>query len=89
MPLRDVAELHAWADRERPSDGVWRVVATWVLGLGVASWQAPSAPHDELSNVPEYQIRATTPLPGTGGVIVIYRVEGSTDIVDLWWVGRW
>lgn len=58
-------------------------------GLGVASWQAPSAPHDELSNVPEYQIRATTPLPGTGGVIVIYRVEGSTDIVDLWWVGRW
>lgn len=61
----------------------------WVLGLGVASWQAPSAPHDELSNVPEYQIRVTTPLPGTDGVIVIYRVEGSTDIVDLWWVGRW
>lgn len=58
----DVTELHAWTDRDHPSDALWRVVATRVLDLGVAFWQALSALRAELSNVPQYQMRATTRL---------------------------
>jgi hypothetical protein len=84
VPLRDVAEYHAWIQREQPSRAASAVARTFIAELGDRPWRAPSVPIAELSNQPEYEVRsATLPVPGELDVQVWYLHAYATDAVDL------
>jgi len=52
VPLRDVGDLRAWVERERPTLGAQRVARHFLAEVGVESWRYPSVPIPELSDQP-------------------------------------
>jgi hypothetical protein len=76
-----VTALYQWVARKQPSKPIWSKVSEWVRGLDAASWQAPSIPLEEQSNLPYYEHRAA--VLADARVWIVYRHEFATDIVDL------
>ncbi len=74
MPLRDISEFHAWLERETPNKTARSVARTFIAELGDRPWRGPSVPIAELSNQPEYEVRAAA-----------LNVEGEPDVV-IWWL---
>ena len=58
MPLRNVEEYHRWVERESPSVAAQRVARHFLAEIGDETWRSPSVPIEELSNQPEYEVRA-------------------------------
>ncbi len=85
MPLRDVEEFHRWILRESPSAAAQRVARYFIAEVGDEPWRSPSVPIAELSNQPEYEVRAAAlevegeDLP----VRVWYRHFYATEAVDV------
>jgi hypothetical protein len=81
--LGDTSAFDAWIQRSDPSYLIGSLVESWVGGLDIISWQAPSVPWPV---DPRYRIAT---VPGSGGIIVLYSVEvNDPDNVDLVWVGN-
>jgi hypothetical protein len=74
VPLRDVAEYHAWIERESPSRSARSVARTFIAELGDQPWRAPSVPIADLSNQPEYEVRSAA-----------LEVEAEHN-VRIWWI---
>ncbi len=84
MPLREIDAYFEWIERERPSRRARSAARTFIAELGDEPWRAPSVPIGELSNQPEYEVRAAL-LTGNGGleVQVWYLHAYATGNVDL------
>lgn len=84
MPLREIGEYTAWIEREHPSTRARSVARTFIAELGDMPWRAPSTPIPELSNQPEYELRAATiDVPGERPVSVWYLHAYATGDVDI------
>jgi hypothetical protein len=84
VPLRDIREYHLWVEREGPSLEAQRVVRYFIAEIGDEPWRAPSVPIAELSNQPEYEVRAAALDPPGGLTIrVWYRHLSATGAVDV------
>ena len=86
MGLGEVGPFFEWVRRDRPAPEVRSAVRTWIAGLGVASWQAPSAQLPDLSDQLVYEVRSAE-IPDTDGVCVLYVHEYADNRVDLLYVG--
>jgi hypothetical protein len=88
--LRDVEAFDEWARRPDVLHSDWVRVRAWINGLKELSWQAPSVPVPDLSDLPASEVRQAI-VPGTE-VIVVYKVHLSdesldAEVIDLIWVG--
>ena len=85
MPLRDIAALSRWIEREAPSDTAQRVARHFLAEVGDESWRHPSVPIPELSDQPEFEVRQAA--LGVEGerrpVLIWYRHFYATDVVDV------
>jgi len=84
--LGDLTAFESWVGEHDPHPAVVNVVGRWIAGLGVAPWQAPSIPFNELSEQPLDEVRQAV-VPDSGGVLVVYRQMYAEDLVDLIYVG--
>ncbi len=85
MPLRDVAPLHRWVERESPSAEAQRKARHFLAEVGDESWRSPSIPLAELSDQPEFEVRrAELVVPGEERPVRIwYRHFYANDVVDV------
>lgn len=74
MPLRDVGAFYEWIARERPSAAARSIVRTFIAGLAVRPWSAPSVPIAELSDQPGFEMRTA--------VLDVRHEPG----IELWWI---
>jgi hypothetical protein len=91
VPLGNLDAFREWVERDDPKYRDARPVEAWIAQLAEKPWARPSRPVPEISNQPEYEVRAAL-LPDADGVEVIYRHTydpgGAVGTVDLIWVGR-
>ncbi len=84
MPLRDIEEYHAWVGREAPTVEAQRVVRHFLAEIGDELWRAPSVPIAELSQPPEYEVRAATLIVAEQSAVQVwYRHFYADDTVDV------
>lgn len=84
MPLRDIEEYRLWVERESPPLEVQRVVRHFLADVGDEAWRTPSVPIAELSQQPEYEVRAATlAVSDRSAVQLWYRHFYATDVVDI------
>ena len=84
MPLRNVEGYHAWVTRERPTVEAQRVVRHFLAEIGDEAWRAPSVPIAELSQQPEYEVRAATLMVDDELTVQVwYRHIYADDAVDV------
>ena len=84
MPLRDIDEYGGWVEREHPSATAQQMARHFLAEIGDEAWRAASVPIAELSNQPEYEVRAVSlDVPGESAVRVWYRHIYANDAVDV------
>lgn len=84
MPLRDVDEFLIWVQREAPSLDAQQTIRQFLVEAGDHATCAPSVPIAQLSEEPEYQVRAATlRLPTDATIQIWYRHFYVTDAIDV------
>lgn len=83
MALRDTEAFREWVERDRPSVEARLAVRAFIFELHDEPWATPSVPVQELSNLPEDEMRTAVLDAGGETVWVCYRQFYGSGDVDL------
>lgn len=84
MPLRRIEEYHSWLERESPSIAARQAARHFLVEIGDEPWRAPSVPIAELSDQPDFEVRAVAlDVTGEAPVRIWYRHIYATGAVDI------